>query len=780
MKISKIYISAFGGLKDFSIELDGNMNVVFGENENGKTTLMAFILASFYGTKTKQKSVSANMRIKYAPFDGSPMGGRIYFENANKNFCLERQFLKSDSTDKVTLTNMDTGERVSVPSDIGTTLFGMGADAFKSSMFIGAEKSGEVGEEAVGELNARLSSVALTGDENTSFEKISSRIEKAKEKVLSKSGRAGLLFRAKEQLKDLNDRYENAKSDLARKSEISKEKEDLIKKGQELSTEYLKYKKITDSKEDIKNAEKLKEYLDLKDELDKLNESLTMSNGKIADSSFVSSLKFCLSKIESQQEKCDDIKKDIAELEKANELDGNMSGEEAKAKLETLKKDIFDLDTEKTKLESEKEKFAQKLEEAENNLKESENAKKPFNPLFVFLGIVCAVAGVTAGIITNPLFYISALFGVLLLVLAFVFKPNNEGALLEAKEKIAEIKQSIAEIKDKSANISEKITAYTGNMNMLVSVINADETVRAKRKEELSAKKERLSEENEKLNGLKDELEKVSGGISLEELDLTEMENNAETQKNLKLRLNYLCKDLGNISYEEAREKLAKNENAEKTENIDFVEAEREKERIGEEMNKTRDKVTSLDTELKTSFRNFEQPEVLEREISLLLEKIRNYSDFVDSCNMAREVLEESFSDIRKGYGTALEEKTLNNFSRLTNGKYGNIGISKSLDITVEDKNIFGMREVEYLSTGTIDQAVLSLRLAICELIGKNGKTPVMLDDALSNYDDKRTLEALKFLKEFSSDNQVLLFTCHKSIVDMAKEIGITTKNLRG
>ena len=197
-------------------------------------------------------------------------------------------------------------------------------------------------------------------------------------------------------------------------------------------------------------------------------------------------------------------------------------------------------------------------------------------------------------------------------------------------------------------------------------------------------------------------------------------------------------------------------------------------------MNKTRDRITTLDTELKTSFRNSEQPEVLEREISLLLEKIRNYSDFVDSCNIAREVLEESFSDIRKGYGTALEEKTLNNFSRLTNGKYGNIGISKSLDITVEDKNIFGMREVEYLSTGTVDQAVLSLRLAICELIGKNGKTPVMLDDALSNYDDKRTLEALKFLKEFSSDNQVLLFTCHKSIVDMAKEIGITTKNLRG
>ena len=161
-----------------------------------------------------------------------------------------------------------------------------------------------------------------------------------------------------------------------------------------------------------------------------------------------------------------------------------------------------------------------------------------------------------------------------------------------------------------------------------------------------------------------------------------------------------------------------------------------------------------------------------------MLEKIRNYSAFADSCVLASEVLAESFADIRKGYGSALEEKTLVNFSRLTNGKYGNVGVSKSLDITVEDKNIFGMRQVEYLSTGTVDQAVLSLRLAICELIGKNGKTPVMLDDALSNYDDKRTLEALKFLKEFSENNQILLFTCHKSVADMAEQIGITPKNL--
>ena len=43
MKIKKIYISAFGGLKDFTLELNDGLNVVYGNNEDGKSTVAAFI-----------------------------------------------------------------------------------------------------------------------------------------------------------------------------------------------------------------------------------------------------------------------------------------------------------------------------------------------------------------------------------------------------------------------------------------------------------------------------------------------------------------------------------------------------------------------------------------------------------------------------------------------------------------------------------------------------------------------------------------------------------------
>ena len=94
MRISKIYISAFGKLKDFTLEFDKGLNIIFGENEDGKTTVMSFIRAMFYGTGKKTQALETSLRQKYTPMDGSSMGGRIYYEFSGKNYCLERIFNK--------------------------------------------------------------------------------------------------------------------------------------------------------------------------------------------------------------------------------------------------------------------------------------------------------------------------------------------------------------------------------------------------------------------------------------------------------------------------------------------------------------------------------------------------------------------------------------------------------------------------------------------------------------------------------------------------------------
>ena len=97
------------------------------------------------------------------------------------------------------------------------------------------------------------------------------------------------------------------------------------------------------------------------------------------------------------------------------------------------------------------------------------------------------------------------------------------------------------------------------------------------------------------------------------------------------------------------------------------------------------------------------------------------------------------------------------------------MSISKSFDINTSEKDAFGSREIAYLSSGTADQAYLSLRLALSALMAEEGEAlPILLDDALAQYDDSRMKTALEFLKEYSEKTQIIMFTCHKAINEEA------------
>ena len=54
------------------------------------------------------------------------------------------------------------------------------------------------------------------------------------------------------------------------------------------------------------------------------------------------------------------------------------------------------------------------------------------------------------------------------------------------------------------------------------------------------------------------------------------------------------------------------------------------------------------------------------------------------------------------------------------------------------------------------------MRLAICELVLPGGDPiPLILDDALTHFDDRRCAAALRFLRQEAETRQILLFTCH-------------------
>ena len=81
MKIDSINIESFGGLKNFRLDFCDGMNIIYGDNEAGKSTIMAFIEMMFYVRRAHEKSsdISKSLRKKYTAWDGSAMCGELEF-----------------------------------------------------------------------------------------------------------------------------------------------------------------------------------------------------------------------------------------------------------------------------------------------------------------------------------------------------------------------------------------------------------------------------------------------------------------------------------------------------------------------------------------------------------------------------------------------------------------------------------------------------------------------------------------------------------------------------
>ena len=208
MRIKSLHIISFGGIKNLTLDFEKGLNCIFGENEKGKTTIMSFIKMMFYGNERGSSQLSKNIRKKYTPWDGSAMAGSIEFEIGGKEYKLEREFRNSNSTDKVSITDLSLGEKQPAEADIGTRLFGLSATAFERSIFIGQLGFPESDSSAESELNSRLSNIASTGDEKLSLEEICKKLEKARYAIISKTSKAGEHYKNSLIAKELSDKLE--------------------------------------------------------------------------------------------------------------------------------------------------------------------------------------------------------------------------------------------------------------------------------------------------------------------------------------------------------------------------------------------------------------------------------------------------------------------------------------------------------------------------------------------------------------------------------------------
>ena len=152
----------------------------------------------------------------------------------------------------------------------------------------------------------------------------------------------------------------------------------------------------------------------------------------------------------------------------------------------------------------------------------------------------------------------------------------------------------------------------------------------------------------------------------------------------------------------------------------------------------------------------------LEAQEERLTAKIAVLNDEYDAIALAMETLEEVNSELQNRFAPQLGQRAAELFSLLTDGAYSDVALDRSFHLAAAPAGDPIRRDAQLLSAGAGGQLYLAVRLAVCELVlPREDAPPLVLDDALADFDDRRCRIALRLLKEEAKRRQILLFTCH-------------------
>ena len=152
--------------------------------------------------------------------------------------------------------------------------------------------------------------------------------------------------------------------------------------------------------------------------------------------------------------------------------------------------------------------------------------------------------------------------------------------------------------------------------------------------------------------------------------------------------------------------------------------------------------------------------DTLERRLAGKQAELSRLQGEYDAIAMAMDAYIENVKKL--SISPELGQRAAEIFGELTGGRYQQVLFDRSFALSAAPTGDPSPRDIRLLSQGAADQLYLATRLAICEMVLPADKAvPLILDDALANFDQTRMAAALDWLSEAAKERQILLFTCH-------------------
>ena len=796
MIIRKIHLGHFGSLKNLDLVLREGFNIIYGENESGKSTLQAFIKAIFYGMNSQKKDIRENDRMHYMPWGESKATGQLHIWDVNKNeYIISRIFGKKKKEDEAMVVHGNTGEEVvHIPHDQpGLGFFGFGEDTFEKTVWIKQLGSSVVrGRED--EITKRLTNLQESGDETVSYHKALEALNEAK-KTLVNTRKTGRLDILKESYHKLLQEQRNSTLLQHKLLEEQSILNVLIKERSLLEEKIIQLEKIKIDRIEYDG------WIQCKTQLQEAMAEKTrqMEKMKSMDVSMENFIGFggLEEDIEYQLHEWMDSKKHLEEkLEEYHRLDLEYRlMEESLSALQTSFGELSRFQS----LTKAKEMEIYRLEEAlrDQQLRKEQGRlnsnlvlrmdllkdKRKNYTILLIVALLGLLGGIGGGFLVNrQIYFLSGLS--LFIAIYMEINRRKTSAKINSLEKELSSVDSLAFIDNEISRLTmllqesyrelgvgdlgkfrESLALYEEKKIPVESMkIKLEEKLQIMDKMAIHEVKAQLFQRIEEINNI---------------FELCQCEDIHEFKKKLKEYKNqihnkvFLEEEL--LKVEEKIGLLEEELKALEIKLADRLEYFRKSPPISlvdRELLQAEAQTSLLQLELGIKDKenclgnifNHSRPVLfVEEEMEMVNSTIYSYDRTAQALDMAAIILQESFQEMQNSFVPRLNRLVGDILGDITQGKYDEIKVSENYSLKVVDQLKGHMKSMDYFSSGTWDQLYFSLRMGLIQIMAdEDNKVPILLDDALLQYDDKRLAQALDYLYERSKNQQIILFSCQK------------------
>ena len=713
--------ATFGRLEHQELALSPGLNVLYAPNETGKSTWGAFIRTMLYGLSTRERGPLADKN-RFAPWSGAAMQGRMDVSAAEGAYTLLRDTKRASSPMgefSCTYTGTATPVAGITAQNAGEALLGVPREVFERSAFIG-QNALAVDQDA--ELERRIAALITTGEEDTSYSQSYERLKKQLNR--RKHNKTGLIPALEREIDDLQLSLRDLDALEAQARQAQNALDELEQQAAALRQQAASWQAL----EQQSRATEYAKAAQSADEAARRAALLEESAAGLPDGQG-------LALLEGQAAA---LQEDLAGLTQQRR-----EAEQARQTAESAREALA----------------AHPLYPAdETELRQRADAIVPERAPTVLLPIFTAGIIVIAGVLAflfraDPLpFWIFTAMAALGVVTTAAAVTLRRRAIAE-RQKFAENQRAKLE-----AQIAEYLPLREQEARLQAEARRLDDTAAGAE----DSCRRRLAALLAQVRTFEPAVTDLSGAqIALANVRRRQAELNAARQQAREAALyrDALQKQLPDRP---AAAAAVPSVPALSREDVD-AELSRVQARLAAERSR-------FDT-LTGHIRSLDRSSDLQDQLAQKREQLSSLQTEYDAIALAMDALTQANTTLQNRFSPALGARAADIFSAITAGRYGKVLLSRDFSLSAEMAGDPVGRSIRLLSQGAADQLYLAVRLAICDMVlPAEKRVPLVLDDALTSFDDDRLRAALDYLLAESEKRQILLFTCQKREMDYLQD----------